>query len=293
MPRGLLVLLAAPRVGRRRAQVLVAEVRGGHRRGGGRGDGRGQAGLPRRQRPGADRPRHRPRLLDHRGVQGRPPGHRGVRLPGDPHRRAGRAAGGGRDDGLQPQPEHLRRSLRRHLRHPRVRRPGRDRGQGARRGAVGLLRPHRRHGGDRRGPGRRGLRAARPGPRLGAGQLPDPVRGHPAGRDVDPHPAALPAHPGDGPVHLPRRGGPHRRRPGDPPADAAAAGAAHRQLDLPRRLPDLRGPGRPGRPGDDRRRRLHRRGRRRADPARAPRKPGPAQVRTRRRGAGTDIPANA
>ena len=51
--------------------------------------------------------------------------------------------------------------------------------------------------------------------------------------------------------------------------------------------------GQPGRrrPGDDRRRRLHRRGRGRADPARAPRKRD--LVRVRRRGAGTTLPANA
>jgi biotin synthase len=79
---------------------------------------------------------------------------------------------------------------------------------------------------------------------LGAGQLPDPVQGHPAGRPVGSDPAALPAHPGHGPVHLPGRRGPAGRRPGNPPAQPAAARAAHRQLDLPRRLPDQRGPGR-------------------------------------------------
>ena len=116
--------------------------------------------------------------------------------------------------------------------------------QGKGRRPVPVLGPDRRDGRDRRRAHRRGVRAARTGPRLGAGQLPDPVRGHPAGRRVEPHPAALPAHPGHGPVRLPGRRGPAGRRPRDPPAQPAAARAAHRQLDLPRRLPDQRGPAR-------------------------------------------------
>ncbi len=57
--------------------------------------------------------------------------------------------------------------------------------------------------------------------------------------------------------------------------EPAAARPAHRQLDLPRRLPDQRRPARRPRPGDDRRRRLQRRRGAAADPARAPARPGP------------------
>ena len=56
--------------------------------------------------------------------------------------------------------------------------------------ACPALGPDRRDGRDRRRADRRGVRAARPGPRLGPGQLPDPVRGHPARRRVEPHPSA-------------------------------------------------------------------------------------------------------
>ena len=82
--------------------------------------------------------------------------------------------------------------------------------------------PDRGHGRERRGPGRRRLLAARARPGLGAGQLPDPVRGHPAGQGVEPHPAALSAHPGDGPVRLPGRGGADRGRPRGPSAHACS-----------------------------------------------------------------------
>ena len=114
---------------------------------------------------------------------------------------------------LQPQPQHVRGDVRGHHHHPHLRRPGGHRAAGARGRAVRLLGADRGHGRERRGPGRRRLLAARAGPGLGAGQLPDPVRGHPAGQGVEPHPAALPAHPGDGPVRLPGRRGADRGRP--------------------------------------------------------------------------------
>ena len=50
---------------------------------------------------------------------------------------------------------------------------------------VALLRPDRGHGRDRRGPGGRGLRAARAVAGLGSGELPDPVRRHAAGGRVE------------------------------------------------------------------------------------------------------------
>ena len=92
-----------------------------------------------------------------------------------------------------------------------------------------------------------------------------------------------------GPVRLPGRRGPAGRRPRDPPAQPAAARAAYRQLDLPRRLPDQRGPARWPRPemiadagftveGTEE---LTLPGHRRN------------LVRVRRRGAGTALPANA
>ena len=174
----------------------------------------------------------------------RNPGRRGLRLPRPARRRPGRAPARGRHHRLQPQPEHGRNQLHRHLHHPLLRRPRRHGAKSQGRRPVPVLGPDRRDGRERRGADRRGVRAARTGPRLGAGQLPDPVRGHPAGRRVEPHPAALPAHPGHGPVRLPGRRGPAGRRPRDPPAQPAAARAAHRQLDLPRRLPDQRGPAR-------------------------------------------------
>lgn len=61
--------------------------------------------------------------------------------------------------------------------------------------------------GERRRPGRRGLRPAWAGPGLGARQLPDPLRGHSARQGMEPDAAALSAHPGHGPVRLPGRGG--------------------------------------------------------------------------------------
>src|SRR4029077_12887362 len=110
------------------------------------------------------------------------------------------------------------------------------------------------------------------------------------GRPGAPDPEGRPAPPAKGPVPRPGRRGPAGRRPGDPPAQPAAARAAHRQLDLPRRLPDQRGPGRRPRPGDDRRRRLHRRGRGRAHPAGAPARPGPgASPRPRDHAPGGDL----
>ena len=63
-------------------------------------------------------------------------------------------------------------------------------------------------------------------------------------------PGELPAGPGHVPFRFPRRRSPHRRGPGDAPAQPAASGPAHRQFHLPRRLPHLRrrpgaaGPGR-------------------------------------------------
>ncbi len=55
-------------------------------------------------------------------------------------------------------------------------------------GSSALLGPDRGHGRERRGPGRRGLLAAGAGPGLGAGELPDPVRGHAARQGVEPRP---------------------------------------------------------------------------------------------------------
>ena len=83
-----------------------------------------------------------------------------------------------------------------------------------------------------------------------------PFEGTPAGGQVGAHPAALPAHPGDGPLREPRRGSPPGRRPRDPPAHPAAPRPARRELDLPRRLPDQRRPARRRRPSHDRRRGL-------------------------------------
>ncbi len=213
LPGGLLVLFAAPRLEGGDPQVHLAEARAGRRGRRRRARGRREARLPGRQRPWPDGPRHRPGRGHHRRDQGRQRGRRGLRLPGPALRQPGGAAQGGRRRRVQPQPEHLRGHLRRHHHHPHVRRPGGHRQQGARRRPLRLLRPDRRHGRERRGPGRRGLRAARAGLGLGAGQLPDPVRGHPARQGVEPQPAALPAHPGDGAVRLPRRRGPDRRRP--------------------------------------------------------------------------------
>ncbi len=121
-------------------------------------------------------------------------------------------------------------------------------------------------------------------------------------------------------------GGADRGRPRGPSAHDAAARPAPGQLDLPRRLPDQRGPGRPGRPRHDRGRRLrgggHRHGRRcpstgaggrrlrvarvRRRPCGDGRRPGLRRrdagerrrartdlVAVRRRGAGTDLAPNA
>lgn len=148
---------------------------------------------------------------------------------------------------VQPQPQHVRGDVRGDHQDPHLRRPGGHRPEGARRRSLGLLGSDRGHGRDRRGPRRRRVRAPRARLGLGAGQLPHPLRGHPARQGVEPHPAALPADPGDGAVRLPRRRGADRGRPRGAPAVDAAAGAEHRELDLPRRLPDERGPG-PARP---------------------------------------------
>ena len=156
---------------------------------------------------GPDRPGRRPGLGHHQGDQGPERGRRGVRLPRAALRRPGRAAARGGRGRLQPQPQHVRGDVRGHHHHPHVRRPGRHRAEGARGGPVRLLRADRGHGRERRGPRRRRLLAARARPGLGPGQLPDPVRGHPARQGVEPHPAALSADPGDGPVRLPGRRG--------------------------------------------------------------------------------------
>ena len=69
-------------------------------------------------------------------------------------------------------------------------------------------------------------------------------------------PLTLPADPGARPLRLPGPGDPDGRRSRDAPAFAAVAGAAPGQLAVPGRLPDQRGAGRQGGPGDDRRRRV-------------------------------------
>ena len=114
-------------------------------------------------------------------------GRRGVRLPRPALRRPGRAAARGGRGRLQPQPQHVRGDVRGHHDHPHLRRPRRHRPEGARGGPVRLLGADRGHGRERRGPGRRRLLAARARPGLGAGQLPDPLRGHPARQGVEPH----------------------------------------------------------------------------------------------------------
>ena len=104
-------------------------------------------------------------------------------------------------------------------------------------------------------------------------------------------PGPLPAHPRDGPLRLSRQGDPHRGRARDAPAVAAGARPPRRQLDLPRRLPHLRGPGGRGRPRADPRQRLRRPGAGRA--RRHGRRRHSHDPAKRRRGAGTDVPANA
>ena len=69
-------------------------------------------------------------------------------------------------------------------------------------------------------------------------------------------PGRLPAHPGPGPLRLPRHRAAHGRRAGDAPAHAPAAGPARGQLPVPGRLPHQRGPGGQGRSGHDRGQRL-------------------------------------
>ena len=65
--------------------------------------------------------------------------------------------------------------------------------------------------GARRGHRRPGVRPAQARPRFGAGQFPDSLCGHAAGRPVAADASAVPAHPGAVPVLLPRCRGPHRR----------------------------------------------------------------------------------
>ena len=88
------------------------------------------------------------------------PRRRGLRLPRPALRRPGRAPARGRHHRLQPQPEHGRDQLLRHLHHPLVRRPRRHRAEGEGGGPVPVLGPDRRDGRDRRGTRRRGVRAA-------------------------------------------------------------------------------------------------------------------------------------
>ncbi len=238
LPRGLLVLLAAARLQGRDPQVHLAEAGGGVQGRRRRGRRRGEAGLPGGERTRPDRPGRRPGHEDHRGHQGGERGRRGVRLPRSALRRAGRPAAFGGRRRVQPQPQHVRGDVRGDHHHAHLRGPGGDRAAGPGRRALGVLRADRRDGRERQGPGGRGVRAARPGPGLGAGELPDPVRGDPARQGVEPHPPAVPAHPRDGPLRLPRRRGAARGRPRGAPALDAAAGAAPGQLHLPGRLPD-------------------------------------------------------
>ncbi len=100
-------------------------------------------------------------------------------------------------------------------------------------------------------------------------------------------PAPLPEDPRDGALRVPRQGGPDRRRSRDAPALPAGARAARRQLDLPRRLPHLRGPGRRDRPRADPRQRL--RGARQRRARRAGRRRHSHDPAIRRRGAGTAV----
>lgn len=84
---------------------------------------------------------------------------------------------------VQPQPQHLRGHVRRHHDDAHLRGPCRHGAEGPRGRSVRVLRGHRGHGRERRGPGRRRLLAARTRPGLGAGQLPDPLRGHPLAKE--------------------------------------------------------------------------------------------------------------
>ena len=125
VPRGLLLLLAAARLGGGRAQVHLAQARrGDQQRRGGR-QGRRQARLPGRQRPRPHRRGCHPGVRRDREVQGAAPRRRGLRLPRPALRRPGRAPAAGRHHRLQPQPQHGRGQLRRHLHHPLVPGPGR------------------------------------------------------------------------------------------------------------------------------------------------------------------------
>ena len=100
----------------------------------------------------------RPGVRVDRGVQVPAPRRRGVRLPGPALRRAGGPAGRGGDDGLRPRPERVRRPATPTLHaHATACPPSPP----PRRRACRRARPDRWHGGDRRGPGGRRVRAAR------------------------------------------------------------------------------------------------------------------------------------
>ena len=168
--------------------------------------GRRQAGLPGGERPRSDRPGRRPGLArPSRRSRSRTRASRCAPASGcsPTARRSGCATAGA--DAYNHNLNTSEATYGDITHHPHLRRPGRHRAEGAGGGPVRLLRADRGHGRERRGPGRRRLLAARAGPGLGAGQLPDPLRGHPAGQGVEPHPAALPADPGDGAVRLPGR----------------------------------------------------------------------------------------
>ncbi|GHI16218.1 hypothetical protein Scinn_56810 [Streptomyces virginiae] len=142
-----------------------------------------------------------------------------------------REAGAGR---LQPQPEHLRGHLRPDHQDPHLRRPRGHRGEGARGGPVGLLRPDRGHGRDRRGPRRRGLpRCASWTPTRSRSTSLIPFEGTPLAKEWNLTPQRCLRILAMARFVCPdvevRLGG----RARGAPALAAAAGAEHRQLDLP------------------------------------------------------------
>ena len=142
---------------------------------------------------------------------------------------------------LRPRPERSRTNVRRHLHHPFVRRPRQHRCKSQASGPVpvlGLIAGSARP--TRTGGHRIALRGLDPD------SVPvdflHPVRGHPAGPRVDPAPsAACASWPWSASARTPRSGW---RRPEIHLRSLAAAGAPRRRLDLPRRLPDQRGPAR-------------------------------------------------
>lgn len=136
VPGGLLLLFPAPGLQGRDPQVHVAEAGGGLSGRGRRCRGRGEAGLPGRERPRADGPGRGPRRQDDRRDQGAERGHRGLRLPGPALRRPGRAAARRGRGRLQPQPQHLRGHVRADHQDPHLRGPGRHGAKGARRPAC-------------------------------------------------------------------------------------------------------------------------------------------------------------